>query len=329
MGPLAVASVEPPRTDPTRQRQPAPASAFIQPPPPEPPVPTPQPDADSFLGMPTSALLARLSQPEIASVRMNRGGSSVSLRIEFSDGSHAAFKPEQTNSQSVPRKEVAAYRLGRLLGLQALAPAIMRAFPRQLLVDKLDVKSRWAQKRIEAETLIDENGQVRGALAYWIPRLADLHVDTSPAILAWTQWLSQAGRLPSDKHPLLAQLSTLLLFDLLQNNSDRFSGGNVLGSLDRQSLYIMDNAFGFQSDPQGHQRCWGYLRRSQRFSRRFVAALEHLHRDELRTAMQDPGGPPLLTRDEIDALLARRDAALAYIQSLSSQHGAAKVLAFE
>ena len=33
----------------------------------------------------------------------------------------------------------------------------------------------------------------------------------------------------------------------------------------------MDNAFGFQTDPEGHQRCWSYLKRAQKFSRSFVA----------------------------------------------------------
>ena len=61
-------------------------------------------------------LLERVRNQPIVRFKVNHGGSSMSFRVDFADGSRAAWKPIQTNLQTIPRKEVAAYRLNRLLG---------------------------------------------------------------------------------------------------------------------------------------------------------------------------------------------------------------------
>ncbi len=63
-------------------------------------------------------LLERVRTQPIVRFKFNHGGSSISFRVEFADGSRAAWKPTQTNTQTIPRKELAAYRLNRLLGPQ-------------------------------------------------------------------------------------------------------------------------------------------------------------------------------------------------------------------
>lgn len=290
-------------------------------------------DRQTFLGMSTARLQKRMQSGEIRSIKKNRGGSSISLRVEFADGSRAAFKPVQSNPQTVPRKEAAAFELSRLLGLNLVAPVVMRSLPHDELFAKLDPASYPARARIERETHFDENGQTLGAFAYWIPRVANPRLDTTAGILRWTDWLGQAGTVPQDKTLLLSQLSSLLVFDLLQNNSDRFSGGNLLGAPDGKTLYFMDNAFGFQTDPEGHTRCWFYLNRVQKFSRRLVQALEKLQANDLRAAMvwQGPDGTkqPLLSDEEQAAVLQRRDRALAYINGLIEVHGRDRVLVFD
>ena len=295
---------------------------------------TPQADSrDLFLGMASQRLRARMQAGQVKSLKMNRGGSSISLRVEFADGSRAAFKPQQSNPQTVPRKEAAAYALSRLLGLNLVSPVVMRTLSRDEIFAKLDTGSRWAKKRIDRETRFDAEGQTLGSFSYWIPRVANTRLDTTRNILSWTDWLGQDGELPEGKEPLLAQLSSLLVFDLIQNNSDRFSGGNLLGAPDGKTLYYMDNAFGFQTDPEGHSRCWFYLNRVQKFSRRLVVALETLDRAELAAALSRPdaaGSPqPLLSDEEIDALWARRGRALDYINAQIERYGREKVLVFE
>lgn len=283
---------------------------------------------DTFLGMSDALLSERMRSGEVKGIQFNRGGSSISFRVDFADGSRAAFKPAQTNPQTVGRKEAASYRLSRLLGLNLVAPVIMRTMRRDELMSKLVGVSNWARQRIENETLFDEHGETYGSFAYWIPTVADLHLDTNDGVNRWTSWLTQGHDVPPEKTVLLGQLSTLLLFDLLQNNSDRFSGGNLLGSPDGHTLYYMDNAFGFQPDPDGNLRCWYYLKRSQRFSRSMVRAMEMLTREALTAAMTSEPGPALLSDDEIGAILSRRDRALTYLRNLSNDYGTDQVLVF-
>ena len=95
----------------------------------------------TFLGMSDELLLDRVRTQPIARFKLNHGGSSLSFRVEFADGSRAAWKPMQTNMQSVPRKEVAAYRLNRLLGLHAVPPAAPRAVTREELLEHLHPES--------------------------------------------------------------------------------------------------------------------------------------------------------------------------------------------
>lgn len=285
----------------------------------------------TFLGMADELLLGRMQKSAVKTLHFNRGGSSISFRVDFADGSRAAFKPVQKNPQSVPRKEVAAYRIGRLLGLHQIAPSLMHPLTREEVLGKLAPDSEWTRARVENETIFDAEGgrgKTVGALMYWIPNVVDLRLDTADGIERWADWLSQGTAIPHDKVGLLSQLSTLLLFDLLQNNSDRFSGGNLLGSPDGRVLYFMDNAFGFQADPEGHQRCWSYLKRAQKFSRSFFVALHDLDKPRLVAALaQDPSGP-LLNDEELDALLGRRDRALRYLRGLFNQFGEDKVLIF-
>ena len=82
-------------------------------------------------------LLDRIRSLPIKRFKLNHGGSSLSFRVEFSDGSRAAWKPAQTNMQTIPRKEIAAYRLNRLLGLNAVPPAAPRAVTRDELFEHL------------------------------------------------------------------------------------------------------------------------------------------------------------------------------------------------
>src|SRR5215467_12639717 len=98
--------------------------------------------ASYFLGIKDEILLEPLLTHEVTRVKFNRGGSSISLRLDFEGGGRAAFKPEQTNSQTVPRKEIAAYRMSRLLGLDAVSPAVGRRFVWKDVLDKVDAGSR-------------------------------------------------------------------------------------------------------------------------------------------------------------------------------------------
>src|SRR3954452_13128305 len=127
----------------------------------------------TFLGMSDELLLERVRTQPIARFKLNHGGSSLSFRVEFADGSRAAWKPMQTNMQSVPRKEVAAYRLNRLLGLHAVPPAAPRAVTRDELLQHLHPESLQYLPRIKAETVFGPDGKTIGTASYWIPIIKD------------------------------------------------------------------------------------------------------------------------------------------------------------
>ncbi len=282
--------------------------------------------AGTFLGMKDELLIDRMKVGEIVQAKLNKGGSSISFRLDFADGSRAAFKPEQTNPQTVPRKELAAYRLNRLLGLNHVPPATARTVHKDELLGRLPPDAQFGVQRIMAETLFDEEGFTRGEVSYWIPVILDSHLDTTDNVLTWWKWMTVGEEIPADKVDLMAQLSDLLLFDLLTNNSDRFSGGNLMTSKDGRVLFFMDNTFGFQVEPEGHVRCRTYLSRCQKFGKKLVEALRRLDLPSLRLALEaEPGA---LGDAEMRSVLARRDVALRYVDGLVTQNGEDKVLVF-
>ena len=280
----------------------------------------------TFLGMQDELLIDRMRNAEIVQAKLNKGGSSISFRLDFADGSRAAFKPEQINPQSVPRKEVAAYRINRWLGFNAVPPATMRTFHRDDLVGKLPPEAAFLATRINAETTFDAEGFTRGEVSYWIPVILDSHLDTLDNVLSWWRWMTVGEEIPPERVNLMEQLSSLLIFDLLTNNSDRFSGGNLMTSKDGKVLFWMDNTFGFQVEPEGHLRCRTYLFRCQKFSRKLVAALRRFDLAALKQALAPE--PGLLSDAEMASVIARKDVALRYVDGLVAQFGSDKVLVF-
>jgi len=280
----------------------------------------------TFLGMQDELLIDRMRSAEIVQAKLNKGGSSISFRLDFADGSRAAFKPEQINPQTVPRKEVAAYRINRWLGFNMVPPATMRTLHRDDLIGKLPPEAAFLATRINAETTFDAEGFTRGEVSYWIPVILDSHLDTLDNVLNWWRWMTIGEEIPPERVNLMEQLSSLLIFDLLTNNSDRFSGGNLMTSKDGKALFWMDNTFGFQIEPEGHLRCRTYLFRCQKFSRKMIARLRRFDLTALKQALSPE--PGVLSEAEMASVIARRDVALRYVDGLITQFGADKVLIF-
>ena len=282
--------------------------------------------AGTFLGIRDEVMLDHLRSQPVVESRMNRGGSSISLRVSFASGARAAFKPLQTNPQTVPRKEVASYRLNRWFGLNVVPPATMRTLHHDDLVTLLAADSTWAKARIEKESIFDAEGFTRGEVSFWIPSIIDARLDSADQVKQWTEWMTIGNEVPPERVNLMTQLSRLLIFDMLQNNSDRFSGGNLLTSPDGKTLFWMDNTFGFQVDANGNEKCRTYIRKSQKFSRSFVARLRQLDFNELRAALA--AEPGVLRDEEMKSVIQRKDWVVKYIDGLIAQHGESQVLVF-
>jgi hypothetical protein len=284
----------------------------------------------TFMGMSDELLLERVRTQPIVRFKVNHGGSSLSFRIEFADGSRAAWKPTQTNTQTIPRKEVAAYRLNRLLGLNAVPPAAPRAVSREDILTHLHPESIPFIPRIEAETIFGPGGKTVGTASYWIPVIKDSGFDTPQGQQLAQTWLSQGQYIPADQRDMAAQLSDLVVFDFLTANPDRLSGGNMKMSPDGKQLYYMDNTMSFFVEPTGKEKNREALMKVQRFSRATYAALERISVPTLERVLSEETGTPyeILTPAEIEAVVARRDVVRQYVAVLIDQFGSTDVLAF-
>jgi hypothetical protein len=285
--------------------------------------------AGLFLGMSDDLLLARLRKAPVARTKLNRGGSSLSFRLEFADGSRAAFKPAQTNLQTIPRKEVAAYRINRLLGLSGVPPAVPRAVSRDELMRNLHPESQPFLARIRAETLFNPQGKSLGAASYWIPEIKDSGLDTPEGMQRSAAWMKIGTTIAPEDEWLAAQLSNLIVFDFLIANPDRYSGGNIKMSPEGDRLYFMDNTMAFFLNPEGHARNRAWLDRTERFSRRLWNALGRLTEAGLgRLLGPDLDGQEILTSSEIRAVVLRREALQRHVRALFAARGEPNVLAF-
>ena len=290
--------------------------------------------ATTFAGKPDEELMAPVREAAIARVKIGKCCTSLNMRIDFDSGARAAFKPEQLHRGSMPRKEIAAYRMDRLLDIGAVPPAIGRQFRVEEIASRIQGESPADRKRFTTE-MVTQSGEVKGELSWWIPDLSKptidgVLIDSAEGVAVWQRHLTIGSDVPERHRDLLAQISVVLVFDFVVNNLDRWSGSNILASADGTVLYFMDNTMAFRPQPRGHSKARGYLRRSQRFSRSLVSILRGLGVDEVRDAMSRDLGPfpYLLTEPEIAAVMARRDAALLYIEELIAQHGEGAVLVF-
>lgn len=293
-----------------------------------PPVP------DTVFGAPDLNLLAPIGATPVTKVKLNRGGTSLSLRLEFASGARAAFKPFQIHGQSDPRREIAAYRIDRLLGIGHVPPAKSAVFAVDDLVAAIEPASRaFGAERIAGEA-IARHGKLTGEVSWWIPevkpaRLGGHPIDEATGKALWTEYLQAGAAVPAELSPMLAQIAALILFDLLIDNADRWSGDNTQSSPDNRILYFMDNTLSFSALPSGHETPLSMLYRIQVFPRGLVGRLRALTVEAIEAALgsDDDLLGPLLTDGQIRAIIARRDHFLGYIDRLIAELGEDAVLA--
>lgn len=285
--------------------------------------------AGTFLGMSDDILIERLRTQPVARLKLNHGGSSLSFRVDFADGSRAAWKPTQTNAQTVPRREVAAYRLNRLLGLDAVPPAAPRAIAKDELFSMMNPDTpASAVARVRAETIVGPNGRVAGEASYWIPVIKDSDLDNIDGHQQVARWLTQGETIPYNRRTVAADMANLIVFDFLIANPDRYSGGNLKTSEDGRKLYFMDNTMSFFLEPQGTERNRALLSKQQRFSRRLYEALRSVDQPTLRRLLHEPDGSEILTEAEMRAVVQRREFIQKYVSDLIRQFGEENVLYF-
>ncbi len=296
-------------------------------------VPAPESDRTVY-DAPDDVLLAPIAATPLIGVKLNHGGTSLSLRLEFASGARAAFKPQQTHPQSDPRREIAAYRIDRMLGIGHVPPAKSGQFTVAELVAAAPPEYRDFTAQRIADEAIAHDGVVRGELSWWIPEIRDAmigdhHIDDAEGMAAWSEYLQPGVAAPKELQPLLEQIAAVIVFDVLIDNADRWTGYNTKCSVDRRTLYFMDNTLSFSLFTLGHETNLTALHRIAVFPRKLVARLRGLTFESITKALDTGADPlaPLLAPDEIRAVVSRRDHLLSYIDYLVGEFGENRVLA--
>jgi hypothetical protein len=290
--------------------------------------------ATSFLGVDERVILRRLCDGEVTRMQRNTGGSTLSFRVWFADGGRGLFKPQQSNSVANFRAEIAAYRMSRYLGLHRVPPACGRIMPRAMLQRTADATGDVAFSERVMREILGRGESVPGAMIYWVPG----GLENVPGTERYPDLLDTTKPLPDADRVLARDLSALLLFDFVNDNIDRWSGGNILRQRSTAQnptppMLFMDNgaAFTIGRDNLGarpadqSQR----LARVTRVSRSLVARLRAMNAESLGREMRlDPLGSPV-GDNGLAAILARRDRLVQHVDALIAARGEAAVYAFE
>ncbi|MDP3276602.1 MAG: hypothetical protein Q8Q09_15500 [Deltaproteobacteria bacterium] len=273
----------------------------------------------NFYGLPEETILEQLRTGRILS-RRPVGSTSVNYACDLPGEIDMAFKPRSTSHGEAFTSEVAAFRLNRLLRLERVPPAVTRVIP----------ASQLRLPRVSPVT-VERDQTVVGAAIFWCPILRESRIDQEHDRLRWSTWLRQGGTIPDTQRTRAEEISTLISFDVLTGNWDRWSGANVPMDSTGHLIYL-DNNGGF-SEPFGDRMLSGvmrHLRQISRFSRAFVTQVRAMSEASVRAELaldRDAAHLPL-TSTQITSLMRRRQAFLAHVDAMITRHREEAVLYF-
>jgi hypothetical protein len=268
------------------------------------------------------------------------GTSALVFRTRLRSEHSLAFKPRTRTHRDGWQREIAAYRIGRVIGLDNVAPATARNVPAWEIRDRMhpDFAGEETWRDLYATLVPEPTDQVPGAAIYWVPELSDLELDRGRGLAEWRAWLAQEGpSCPEDRRALCRDLSNMLVFDYLVANWDRFSGGNVQGLASTAvgpRVIVRDHDVTLASSipRELHDRIRERLGWAERFSRGVIDAVRRLDREAIEAALAtEPAHAtaPLLAPAAIDGLLERRATLISYVGALVDRYGEDAVFAFE
>jgi hypothetical protein len=257
------------------------------------------------------------------------GHSSVVLRMRTVARVTAALRVRSHELQRGYQHEIAAYRVSRLLRLDNVPPAVYRRATWDEIRRRFHDDMLGRRASIRRAVLWDEDGSAPGAAVYWVKGLRSVGLENEAS---WQSWL-QDGDIPKGKAALARDLSTMVVFDFLIGNWDRFSGGNLPTDSDQQRAFLRDNDRSFSTPlpERRYEKLLDGLTRIERFSKDTVRHLAALDAGSIRTELaRDPShaAEPLLNAAQIADLLDRRATILSYIAALIEERGEDDVLFF-
>lgn len=257
------------------------------------------------------------------------GHSSIVLRMRTVARVTAALRVRSHQVQRGYQHEIAAYRISRLLGLDNVPPAVYRRATWQEIRQRFHQDMLDRRGAIRRAVLWDEDDSAPGAAVYWVKGLRSIGLENQAR---WQSWL-QDGEIPKGKAALARDLSTMVVFDFLIGNWDRFSGGNLPTDTSRQRAFLRDNDRSFSTPllERRYDKLLDGLTRTERFSNELVRRLAALDAASIQSELaRDPShaADPLLNGAQIADVLDRRATVLSYIAALIEEHGEDDVLFF-
>ena len=259
------------------------------------------------------------------------GHTSVVFKLELAGDLVAACKPESKRGHRRYRGEIAAYRLAQALHLRNVPPALYRAFDPKELRDAL-AKDAAAAKLFDDEAVVAADGRLHGAIIPWIPKLEFLPLEGASWRARFTGWLSHDGSIPEEQRSLAGQISTMIAFDVITGNWDRWSGGNVGLLRATNTLLFIDNdgTFFDPVPPQPLAAQLALLKRVDHFSKSFIANLRALDALALADATGFEVSPDALLAPKVLAAAdERRRKVVEIVDAKIATWGEASVLSFE
>jgi hypothetical protein len=253
---------------------------------------------------------------------------SLSMKLRLEGGTPAVFKPFRKGDRRA-RYEVAAYKTARLLHVEKVPAAVMRRIPLSFLIGRLQKDDGEAAARLQNEVPKNADETVEGAMIEWMEDIDKNGLEALGGTAAISRLLG-AETSDGDPPPLAAAASTMVVFDHLIGNWDRFSGGNFFVSKDARHLILIDHNGSFlRLSEKQRARMEKRLASTLRFSASLTERLRALTSDNVREAVdKEAEFGPLLKDAQIDLLLSRRDEILSHVDAVIKKNGLKSTLAF-
>lgn len=255
------------------------------------------------------------------------GHTSVVFKVQLQGGLKAAWKPRSHRGDGRYRGEVAAYRLACALGIANVPPAFPRGVP-AVEVQKAFRGNGSAFNLLREEAIVESDGSIHGAIIPWIENFEELPLESPRWRPRLRAWLGKGGSPQGEGSELAGQVSTMIVFDHLISNWDRWSGGNVAIDREHNRVLYIDNDGAFREKEAGGAR--SRLDELHRFSKAFRQRLAAMDKETMAEALgTDSDGSPLLSSKALAEADTRRRYALALMEKRISEEGEAAVLIFE
>lgn len=273
-----------------------------------------------FRGQLEDTLLQAMATRPVLRVIERFNSSTLVFHCDLGDGIEMAFKPAREGEHDWWRHEIVGYRLARAMGLtDRVPPAVYRQVPIRALEGHLH----------DANLQVDDHGMVEGVAIVWMPVLHHSGLHTPEARAEWSQWLDPRREIPAAHRRRALQIATLIAFDYLQANFDRWNSANVPTD-EHDDIVFRDNNRGWYVENL-RRMSRGGLHDIERVPAWLVDGVERATADVLRAELaQDPLGVERYLRHGGWRWYARRrEALLRQIRHAVAHYGRDAVLLTE